>query len=454
MNTSETKPKARPPRKLPPFELFFDSRGGGYFHRIQSRFVALGASDVRLHLLARGFSKDQYKDGLREIDWPLWNAQMNHLVDYAGGLAGHRVGLFRSTSGKAFLVTDEPPGVWDKIPEHFKKPAWFLHFIQALLPEDQWLFVCHWLRIALESMRRGDFRPGQVLILAGAYQSGKSLLQAIITEILGGRSANPFRYMMDKSQFNYDLAGAEHWMIEDPGCSTDMRTRRAFGAKLKECTVCKDFSIHQKGKDALLLAVFRRVSLSVNDEPENLAVVPPLDSSILDKIFLLLCSRVEIGEDRKAIWDTVLAEVPLIRAWLLRRLPALPADLNDARFGVKAWQHPHLLCALADLSAESRLLALIDHVVFDRAKVGEELSFWTGMALDLEHKLRSSPFYFDVEKLLRYSNACGVYLARLSKAHPDRVSSRVKHGRTVWDIKAPCTTEENENAKPPESCPA
>jgi hypothetical protein len=433
-------PKPKGENTLPAIELFFDARGGGYLYRINSRFVSLGASDVRMHLRVLGFSSIEWKDGLREIDWPLYLAQTEHLVDYAGALAGHRVGLFQSTSGRAFLVTDEAGPVWEKIPEHFKRPAWFLRFVETLLPDDQALFFCHWLRIALESMRHGDFRPGQVVVLAGPSQSGKSLLQSIVTEVLGGRSANPFRYMMTESQFNYDLAGAEHWQIEDPPSSTDIRTRRLFGAKLKECTVNRDFSIHQKGKDALLLPVFRRVTISVNDEPENLAVIPPLDASIVDKLFLFRCSLVDVGEDRKTIWDTVLAEVPSIRWHLLRNLPALPKELKDARFGVRAWQHPFLLSELSDLSAESRLLGLIDQIIFEDG----EFEIWTGKALQLEQVLRKSAFGFDVEKLLRYSSACGVYLSRLAKSNPERISRHATKGRVSWTLKPPAI-EENEN---------
>src|SRR6185312_10273067 len=111
---------------------------------------------------------------------------------------------------------------------------------------------------------------------------GKSLLQYFITEILGGRAANPFEYLMGE-KFNKDLSGAEHWMVEDPGTSTDNRTRREFGAKIKEATVNRDLRINGKGKDAGLLQVFRRVTISINNEKEELAVAPPMVEGVADK---------------------------------------------------------------------------------------------------------------------------------------------------------------------------
>ena len=446
----KTKPKTSKP---PGVEVFFDGRDSGYFYRIKNRFLKLGARDLRMHLRTLGLREDycpsEWKaPGLREIDYPLWEAQMKRVVDYAGPLAGHRVGCFTYSSGRAILVTEEPSGIWDDLPAKPKRPKWFCDFVEELLPGDQSLDFFHWLRIALASLRRGDFRPGQVVVFAGPSECGKSLLQSIVTELFGGRSANPFRYMMAESQFNADLAWGEHWQIEDPASTTDIRTRRLFGSKLKECTVNRDFSIHQKGKDALLLPVFRRVTISVNDEPENLSVIPPLDDSIRDKIFLFKCSPVSAalaqfkdGQDnldRKKLWESVCAEVPAIRAWLLNGLDKLPAALRNVRFGIKAWHHPDLLNELSNLSPESRLLTLLDEVLFDAA---DDAPF-EGKAIEIEKALRDSKFAFEADKILKYNGACGAYLSRLCKSYPERISKRLSHGYTVWTITKPVTTEE------------
>lgn len=447
-----------PPHQV---EVFFDIRDGSYWFRLNGRYIALRKSDLQLHLRSTFDLSDKiYFDGLRELDWPLWNAQMHRMIDYAGSLAGHRTGNFTDSAKRNFLVTDEAQGVWDDPGKRPPDPAFFSIFIQELLPDDQWKQFCYWLAAALRSLRRGDFRPGQVVVLAGPAQCGKSLLQSMITEILGGRSANPFRYMMGLTQFNKDLAGAEHWQIEDPATTTDIRTRRQFGAMLKECTVNRDFSIHQKGKDALSLPLFRRVTISVNDEPENLAVVPPLEPSIEDKVFLFHCSKVEEafapfrvvcgtpsllaetrydGElDRAAVWKHVLEQVPLIRAWLLRKFTTVPEGIRDDRFAVRAWHHPHLRAELCALAPETRLLQLIDEVCFDK----ENPCPWTGKSIDLESELRKSAFAFECEKVLRYFGACGAYLGKLAKSQPERVSKRIKDGYTLWTITSPSQEKE------------
>lgn len=463
-NPKTDKPKT--PKAPSHVELYFDERDGSYWYRLNGRYISMKKSDLQMHLRTLGLSEinwiTQGEGHLKEIDWPFWNALANHGVAYAGSLAGHRVGVYRDGASRAYLVTDEASGVWDDMPKKVSEPKFFSAFIQELLPDDQWLFVGHWLALSLRSLRRGDFAPGQVLVLAGPAQCGKSLLQNIITEILGGRSANPYRYMMGLSQFNKDLACAEHWQMEDPGGSTDIRTRREFGAMLKEVTVNRDFSIHQKGKDALLLPLFRRASMSVNNETECLATVPPMEPSIRDKVHLCKCEPVHEafaefrvvngtralpnmpetksdGElDRKALWEGVKKEIPQIRAWLLNRFSTVPTALRDDRFGILAYHNPELLSELTNLAPETRLLQLIDEVCFEKDNPAPV----TGKSIDIEKALRGSSFNFECDRLLRYSGAMGSYLGKLAKSCPERVTKHVKDGYTSWAIKTPTKTAE------------
>lgn len=465
MAKSKTKPV--PPSHI---EVFYDVRDGSYWFKLSGRYVSLKKSDITMHFRAlglRGGNDADWFDGQPEIEWPLYNAQLRAMIDYAGSLGGHKTGIFKDGSGRQFLVTDQCAGVWDEVPKKAAVPKFFDALLTELLPAPQYDYFCHWLAIALRSLRRGDFRPGQVVVLAGPAGCGKSLLQAIVTDLLGGRAANPFRYMMALTQFNKDLAGAEHWMIEDPATTTDIRTRRQFGAMLKECTVNRDFSIHQKGKDALSLPLFRRVTISVNDEPENIVVVPPLDPSIQDKIFLFHCGRVteafsefrtvdgtpallpeskNDGElDRNAVWQRVREEVPLIRSWLLNTFKAVPSEIRDDRFGIKAWHHPEMLSELLAFTPENRLLNLIDEVLWADVKKGDPLLFWKGRSVELEKTLRDSPFAFEVEKALRHTNQAGSYLGKLCKSEPDRITKAVNDGYTTWTIKPPPSLTNGKN---------
>ena len=433
--------------------IYFSCLDGSYLFPMNGRYIPLKKTEIFTELTALGLLRVDWLDAnngrLDAFEWVLWNSRNKYVIDYAGGLAGHKAGIFEDGGGKKFLALDQAQGVFDKLEKH-PDPAWFIAFIQELLPEGQATYFLYWLAFSLRALRAGDMRPGQVVFLAGPGGCGKSLLQLIITEILGGRSAGPLRYMTDLTPFNADLAGAEHWMIEDPGTTTDIRTRRNFGSKIKEATVNRNFSIHGKTKTAITLPLFRRVTISVNDEPENLAIIPPLEPGINDKLFLFHCARASASFDayRNAAgdidqaknWADIRAEVPAIRAWLLKQFNKVPKAMRDDRFGIKAWHHPELTEELSGLSPETRFLQLIDDVIFSPNGPDLEPEFKSS---DLEKLLRKSEMSFEVEKILRFTGACGTYLGKLSKSS-DRISKRKVHGgTTLWTITPPNKTTDS-----------
>lgn len=434
------------------FELFFDVRDGSFLYELNGRFVQLGKTDLFLHLKKDHGITEALRDGIREFDHVIYATQKNRQIDYAGGLAGHRRGIFTDGSGRKYLVTDEANGVWNEPDKARAKmlPKFFIALIEELLPGDQMEYFCHWLAISLRSMRKSDFRPGQACIFAGPAGCGKTLLQSIITEVLGGRSSDPFRYLMELTQFNKDLCQSEHWMIADPPTTIDVRTRRAFGNKLKEATVNPLFSVHAKGKDAMSLPIFRRVTISVNDEPENLAVCPPLDPSIQDKVFLFHCAmaqkcfdnfRDKDGEvDRAGVWQSVMDEIDLIRAWLLKNYTPknVPKADRDDRFGIKAWHHPELLQELAAMAKETRLLQLIDEALFP-AQDDDQAAHTpkTGSSSELEKELRKSDIGYQFEKLLSFVGEFASLLGKLHKSQPGRVEKKTSGGYATWTINPP-----------------
>jgi hypothetical protein len=314
-------------------------------------------------------------------------------------------------------------------------------FLEILLVDgayDQRPCVYAWLKLAYEALRAGQRRPGPVMGIAGPRNSGKSLLQNLITEILGGRVAKPYRYMSGHTDFNGELFGAEHLMVEDEAPSTDLRSRRALGAHIKAFTVNETQSCHVKNRQALTLSPFWRLSISVNDEPENLMILPPISDSehdsLGDKIILLRANLAtmpmptETLEQYKAFWQTLMSELPGFLHFLLNW--ELPTEIRHPRYGMKTWHHPELLLALDALAPETRLLSLIDEVLFTdhkyesacliaRSKAKES---WQGSAEELERLLREHPsFGFEAQKLFNWPTACGTYLGRLAKKYPSRV---------------------------------
>ena len=443
----------KPPEHV---EIFFDTRDSSYWFKLNGRYFQYKKADLAMHLRAMGLKEKIYFNGQREIDWPLWRAMTHRAVDYAGPLAGHKTGVFKDGSGRQYLVTDEACGVFAEkqmVLGENNQPKFLIEFFNELLPDGQVEFFFNWLAVGLRSLQAGDFVPGQFIVFAGEGGCGKSLAQYIITEIFGGRPGSPFAYMSGETNFNRDFFGAEHWLIEDPRGSKAMADRIFFGARLKEATVNRYYTIHAKNKDAIYLPLFRRGTISVNLELEYLSVLPPMDLSIQDKIMLFKCAKVVSAFDpirdkktkmatRDKIEAQFLQEAPAFRAWLLKTYPArsIPADLRDERFVIAAYHHPEIKDALSSLSHEQRLIELLDDLYFsdDEDAPLPVTKQQAAIQKDLLEKNR-----FEAEKILRYPGACGSLLGKLAKSTPDRVSMRRIHGYAHWTVNPPLVTKDN-----------
>ncbi|MBA2742845.1 MAG: hypothetical protein H0U43_00765 [Chthoniobacterales bacterium] len=442
--TADTvEPSAKPSVTPSLFEnasTYYDT-GSKEFLRKNRRgvWLKLPSTDYKRVLRACGFStKPQPGELLSAADHEILETQDKHDVAYAGPLAGYAEGFYEFGNHRV-LVTNSPRliepivGRWPILEQLLSN----LFLVGAGV--EQLLVFYGWIKVGFESLRAGERRPGQALVMAGPHNCGKSLLQNLLTEIFGGRFAKPYRYMTGQSAFNGDLFAAEHLTIEDEQPSIDLRARRNFGCQIKNFTVNEGQSCHAKYRDAVSLTPFWRVSISLNDEPENLLVLPPLDDSVQDKMIILQVGKHPMPmptatlEQRKLFWGTLLGELPAFLYFLTQW--RIPAGLSCPRFGVKHYHHPTLLEAMGSLAPEVRLLELIDAELFGFS----EQTPWEGTALELQRLLTGSDCAMNHEarKLFYYNSACGTYMARLRRDHGERVSSRNTKTGTIWKIQPP-----------------
>jgi hypothetical protein len=264
------------------------------------------------------------------------------------------------------------------------------------------------------------------MILVGPAECGKSLLQNLLTVIFGGREAKPYKFMTDATRFNSNLAGAEHLRIGDENPHTDIRARRNFGAQLKNLTVEECHEVEAKFRDALTLRPFWRLSISLNDEQENLMVLPPLDEHIMDKMIILKCCKQEMPmptatpEQREAFWQQLVKELPAYLDWLSGLV--IPDDLVSQRFGVKAFLHPAIKSELLTFEPPMVLLDLIDAYLFGP---NEKIIVMTAAEIQRELTSETSECRYEARRLLPRPTTCGRYLSSLAG-----MSERVKEART------------------------
>ena len=412
---------------------FFPQNEKYYVENELQEYVPYTKTTLKLILKSFGLRGRAHDDELLSpIDSLIADVSYTKSVAYAGRLAGIRRGCYQM-NGKRVLVTADPTIIEGK-----KGQTPLIESVVKQLFQigevDQRPRIYGWLKMARKAMLEGFPMPGQALVLAGPRNAGKNLFQDIITEMLGGRAEKPYRYMVGRSEFNGDLFGAEHLCIADEVPFYDMPSRRVFGSKIKDICVNSLQSCHGKHKEALTLFPLWRLSISVNDEAENLLMLPPLEESIEDKIMLLKVSRAimpmpsDSPQHRMEFWDAVRAEIPSFIHFVENY--EIPEELKESRFGIQAFQHPELVEVLKEMTHENRLMELMQIIVIP------ENGVWKGTLEQLETQLlEDSTYKRQLEKLLYYPTALMTYMRRLQKSMPERVKAVKSNGKRGWELK-------------------
>jgi len=413
-------------------DVFYDIHRREYLVRNTSQWIPQSEGQFKRRLRSVGILA-KLADGATTspADDEILRIQDHCSVNYAGPLAGYSEGITEQ-NGDRVLITKSPVLI---VPEEGGFDV-LRQTIEAILDDPDHLGQLHyffgWLQWAVSALMNGNLVPGQALVFAGPAGCGKSLLQNLLTIMFGGRSAKPYQFMTGGTDFNSELFGAEHLMIEDEAPSTDYRSRRKLGSFIKQITVNVDQRFHGKGRDALMLKPFWRLSISLNDEPEDLLILPPIDSGIEDKLIILRAFKrtfpmpTSTQIEKKSFWDTLCSEIPAFLFWLLNTYE-IPASLVSDRFGITHFHNSGLIESLHATSPEAELLSLVDAHI--------SLPF-EGSAASLEHQLRETAGR-QVDRLLSFNGAAGTYLSRLSKHTNPRVFKKRSAAKNLWRIIEP-----------------
>ena len=213
---------------LPP--LFYDGFAQCYWRaNDHDGWQKINEKSLDAELLAQGFSNEADPlEPLSELGQAKRSIQIKQDLAFAGPLAGYHDGLHTIIKQRV-LVTGSPTII---VPRAGEWPT-LRRLFEGLLG-DQAEYYYGWMKLACVAQASGVFTPGQAFAIAGPANCGKSLLQNLTTDLLGGRVSKPFHFMSGKSNFNAENFGAEHLMIEDENSSTDIKARRALGSRHQE----------------------------------------------------------------------------------------------------------------------------------------------------------------------------------------------------------------------------
>jgi len=459
-----------------------EGRGARYWMEVGNRWIDASERQLRRWLADEGLSSTKEKGELfSEIDDAVIEIERNRRVEWSGIVAGHKAGHARMGGADVLVTRTVPPmrplpsgpdapelelssedgeREWDDALD--KCHGWPLlgRYLRGLLscdrqsedgaPErfDQRMHFFGWWQRALRSLHAYRPEPGHAILLAGEPECGKSLLIALLAETMGGRTANPLRWIEGSTDFNSEIVTAPLLVIDDEGSQTRIDQRKNLGAKVKQITAVPRIRIEGKNRDAVTLEPFMRLVYATNLEEQNLMVFPPIDNDIEDKVMLFRAYAADFPwpatGTRGDIWQALCAELPAFVHWLLVEF-RLPDDLVSQRFGLKHWHHPDILAGIDFLSPENRLLGWIERTVlrqeqsYDGAPL--PIGIWKGSATDLEVALKdpeSGLSYKERDKVPSANPTIGKYLTALM-SRPQLAGrleqQRLPGGKTrIWTI--------------------
>lgn len=405
----------------------------------EARFaLSLSREDVKSRLRRLGVRTPRAAEVSTVIDEFFCYVQEHRSVAWAGSIAGHPLGVIESAGvrllvNQTFRMIEAKAGKWETI------RTWCERFF-ADDGEPQLPYFYAWLKLGMECIGRGVSRPGHILAIAGPGDTGKSFLQSsLITPLLGGREGNPLPFLRDRDAFNDDVCGAEHQAIgEMKGCKLDGQSRAELGEALKDLAVNPRMRLRAQYASAIMVEPRRRVSVTLNDEPDKLKAFPALSPDFADKVLLLLCQpgAIPIDTSHADGWQLfggrVRDELPAFAHFLLHEW-TIPAPLLEGehagRFGFRTYHHPALVAELFGQTPESDLLWVIDQT----PELASKERGWMS-AEDIREVLLQGDHAAKVSKHLTFPGAMGTFLKRLEGKFPERFSKRHTMRGNVWLI--------------------
>lgn len=428
-----------------PEDVYYDGPASKYLVRIGNAFFTYSLAAPIITGVTRHLA-DQYPDAkelMRAVKAAVASRQLDGGIQWSGSIAGHRQGMSKDADGLPMLITREakPP---EPVPGEFPVINDLLG--QAFANETALLVFMSWMAGRYRAVRSHTHIPSPMLVIAGEVNSGKSLLAWIVSQLLGGRTANPYSAWSNAMLWNDDLVGSELLLVDDCTPNTDFRQRRAFGAAFKEAMYPHIVQLRKRHASAISVRPVWACMVCCNDTPEALQIIPPLDADMADKIILLHCSPVKVPidtsspEGRHQLQKMVRAELSAFAAELLEW--ETPEDLRDSRSGVLAWRDPSLVSSVEENSPARLLERLLEMGI-------EHMGIWHDLpreltAMEIESRLTDmgSPVRDRAKQMFSWHGACGSALARLAKKGGALVSlggfdSHRKIQRFIIDPKNP-----------------
>lgn len=407
--------------------------GGGFFTKnLHKEWMPIKDGVALQYLMRGGFRGVAGRDErLSPAHSHLLTVRERDFVHYAGDVAGQRTGLL-CYNGRRVLVTSQA-----RLPIASKGsfPCW--DEILTTHYGDHLPYVLEWHRQAYLRLAKNGGPMLPALALSGAAGTGKTLTGNVLTRhLLGGRLANPVRYMTGQTSFNADVTASETLLLDDIPGRMHQDKLENFQGLLKTMIASPFTSLHPKGKDAFDVPAVQAIMLAINMEAHNFRVLPLDDTDLDDKLMLIrVRARPALlpydGEAQAALEKKLVKEIPHL-LWHLLNDFRMPAALRWQR-GQPCFRDPDLLGKAQENDGVARVLWLFDKVK-RLPSIGKTAHEWDEVLRSELGALAAS-----ILDNGRHPLSMGHILKHAARRHPERVSKEdgeAHGGVTRWKIAA------------------
>jgi hypothetical protein len=423
-------------------QLFYFA-GRAYWRKNKGNWHDVTREDARLQLKVKGVSdRPRRGQSVSDIERVLEHVQLNRRVTAAAPFLFRReevvdwnAASYLNTSNRvAMQPAPEGQGTPDKFPLIHK-------FIgEAFDNGEGWVegtpqakdYFLGWLHHFYSSALELNLQPGQILVIAGKVGTGKSLFNRWLIGGAVGGSCTATDVLMKQTAFNKEAGQNGHLLIDDAPTDGNQQEKRKFANKLKEFAANPVIPYQPKNVDKVDLPFRGRVGMTMNDDPESLGILPPMDGSFKDKIMLF-----KLRDDFKPKFlggnkdeKVVLEELPFFLRWLLdwgnSEARASVLNKRNPRYAIKAFHHPALVEASHAETVEYSIQEMLE--LWSNGKASDKNAKTEYLGVELLQELKST--LPDVTRMLN-TVSLGRSLTKLieSKAYPKLVEKkRTKDG--------------------------
>lgn len=376
---------------------------------------------------------------LAEIDYCLNHIVVHQRVDAAAPYVFCPPGLMTLPSGKRMLNTSNL-FVATPVPGQAKwgpdgEFPWLSRYFDALLSTPEQLpFLMSWIAHAYQGALIQKPRQGQVIVLVGPPNIGKTFFSSAILSRLFGGCADAACFVTGNDNFGGDLFESGIWALDDNSYIDSSAAWKRFSEKLKAMAANSNHRYNQKFEKGGMVSWQGRIVVTANCDEESVRQIPATDLSNGQKLSLYrTVEKMPFKySDFYTMGEILGREIPFFAAYL--RDYVIPEHcVGDARYGVAAYHEPSLMEISHQSSPTYAFFEILHDWMTDYIKDHPKETFWEGTAHQLGKAIRVDP---TADASMRSYNdiQVGRALASMKNSGRYQIEATRQHGLRLWRI--------------------